>query len=140
MKTRIKEGSILFATILKWLFMASIIGVLAGFSTTAFLKLLDLGIKFASGFGYYFLLLPAALFLSALLVKYLAPDAEGHGTEKVIEAVHKRSGKINAAVVPVKLVATIVTIAGGGSAGKEGPSAQIRRGCRLHFCGYLPFQ
>jgi H+/Cl- antiporter ClcA len=60
-----------------------------------------------------------------LVVKYLAPDAEGHGTEKVIEAVHKHSGRIKAAVVPVKLVATIITIAFGGSAGKEGPAAQI---------------
>jgi H+/Cl- antiporter ClcA len=71
------------------------------------------------------LLLPAALFLSALIVKYLAPDAEGHGTEKIIEAVHKHSGKIRPMVVPVKLVATIITIAFGGSAGKEGPAAQI---------------
>ena len=62
------------------------------------------------------------------MIKYLAPDAEGHGTEKVIEAVHKRWGKIKLAVVPVKLVATIITITGGGSAGKEGPSAQIGAG------------
>jgi H+/Cl- antiporter ClcA len=61
-------------------------------------------------------------------VNYLALEARGHGTEKVIEAIHKRFGKINPAVVPVKLIATIVTLAVGGSAGKEGPCAQIGAG------------
>jgi H+/Cl- antiporter ClcA len=51
------------------------------------------------------------MFLSTLLIKYLAPDAEGHGTEKVIEALHKRSGKFAAPVVPAKLIATIFTLA-----------------------------
>ena len=36
---------------------------------------------------YYFLFLPIALFLSVLMVKYLAPGAEGHGTEAVIRTM-----------------------------------------------------
>ena len=125
MRKKVVEGSVLFISIVKWLLLASCAGVLVGLSTAVFLKLLGLSIAETGGYRYYFLLLPAALFLSALVVKYLAPDAEGHGTEKVIEAVHKHSGRIKAAVVPVKLVATIITIAFGGSAGKEGPAAQI---------------
>jgi H+/Cl- antiporter ClcA len=78
-------------------------------------------------FDYYYLL-PFALVLSVYLVKKFAPDAEGHGTEKVIEAVHKKSGKIDVAVIPVKLLATILTIFAGGSVGKEGPGAQIGAG------------
>ena len=129
----------LFISILKWLFLASCAGVLVGLSTTVFLKALGFGITAASGYRYYFLLLPAALFLSALIVKYLAPDAEGHGTEKIIEAVHKHSGKIRLMVVPVKLVATIITIALGGSAGKEGPAAQIGAGVSSAFSDLLRF-
>src|ERR1700690_3157258 len=125
MRKKVVEGSVLFISILKWLLLASCAGVLVGLSTSVFLKLLGLSIAATSGYQYYFLLLPAALFMSSLAVKYLAPDAEGHGTEKVIEAVHKHSGRIKAAIVPVKLVATIITIAFGGSAGKEGPAAQI---------------
>ena len=125
MRKKVVEGSVLFISIVKWLLLASCAGVLVGLSTAVFLKLLGLSIAETGGYRYYFLLLPAALFLSAVVVKYLAPDAEGHGTEKVIEAVHKHSGRIKAAVVPVKLVATIITIAFGGSAGKEGPAAQI---------------
>ncbi len=128
MKKKVLEGSVLFASILKWLFLASCVGIVVGISTSIFLKLLDKGIGFAANFQYYYLLLPAAFFLSSLMVKYIAPEAAGHGTEKVIEAIHKRSGKMNPLAVPVKLAATILTIAIGGSAGKEGPCAQIGAG------------
>lgn len=139
MRKKIVESSVLFVSILKWLFLASCAGVLVGLSTTIFLKALGFSISAASGYSYYYLLLPAALFLSALIVKYLAPDAEGHGTEKIIEAVHQRSGKIRLMVVPVKLVATIITIALGGSAGKEGPAAQIGAGVSSAFSDLLRF-
>jgi H+/Cl- antiporter ClcA len=69
--------------------------------------------------------LPFGFVVAHLLVRFLAADAAGHGTDKVIEAVHQRSGRIPLAVAPVKLVATVVTIAVGGSVGKEGPAAQI---------------
>jgi H+/Cl- antiporter ClcA len=79
-------------------------------------------------YPYYYFSLPLSLLFSSMLVKWLAPDAAGHGTEKVIEAVHKRMEKIPLQVVPVKLVATVITLASGGSAGKEGPCAQIGAG------------
>jgi H+/Cl- antiporter ClcA len=139
MKKKIVESSVLFISILKWLFLASCAGILVGLSTTVFLKALGFSITAASGYQYYYLLLPAALFLSALIVRYMAPDAEGHGTEKIIEAVHQRSGKIRLMVVPVKLVATVMTIAFGGSAGKEGPAAQIGAAVSSAFSDLLRF-
>ncbi len=103
-------------------------------STTVFLKALEKSIALASSFRYYFLLLPAAFFASSLIVNYLAPEAKGHGTEKVIEAVHKRWGKIDPWVVPVKLVATIVTIAF-GRLRRQGRSLCPDRGrARVHVC------
>jgi H+/Cl- antiporter ClcA len=39
--------------------------------------------------------------------------------------VHQRAGKIEWRVAPVKLLATVLTLAFGGSVGKEGPCAQI---------------
>jgi H+/Cl- antiporter ClcA len=56
--------------------------------------------------------------------------------EKVIEAVHKRSGKIKWTVVPIKLVTTIITIATGGSAGKEGPARRSARVFQRFFGPY----
>jgi len=139
MKRRLTEQAVLFISIIKWVFLATIIGIVVGLSTTAFLKMLNWSRLFSSNFPYYFLLLPLALFLSAVIIKYLAPDAQGHGTEKVIEAIHKHAGKIKAMVVPVKLVATIITLAAGGSVGKEGPCAQIGGGLSSIFAGIFKF-
>jgi H+/Cl- antiporter ClcA len=139
MKRRLAEETILLISIFKWVFLATVIGIIVGLSTTLFLKLLNWSRLFGDNYPYYFLLLPAALFLSAGIIKYLAPEAEGHGTEKVIEAVHKRSGKIKAAVVPVKLVSTIITLAAGGSVGKEGPCAQIGGGLSSIFADLFKF-
>ncbi len=139
MRRRITEQTVLFVSIVKWVILATLAGAVVGGATALFLKLLNWTTAFSQQSSYTFLFLPAALFLSSLLIKYLAPDAEGHGTEKVIEAIHKRAGKIPAAVVPVKLLATIVTLAIGGSAGKEGPCAQIGAGLTSLFSDLLKF-
>ena len=129
MQSRITEELTLFASVIKWTCYASIVGILVGLGTAAFLWSLGyLSGIFEKGAELYFLSLPLTLFLSSFLVRWLAPEAEGHGTEKVIEAVHKRMGRIPLKVVPVKLVATVITLASGGSAGKEGPCAQIGAG------------
>jgi len=145
MKRRLAEETVIFISVLKWVILAVAVGAIVGVSTTAFLKALSWGTEFSGRYSqyffhnnsYYFFLLPVALFLSTLMTKYLAPDAEGHGTDKIIEAVHKRSGKIKALVVPVKLVATIITLVTGGSAGKEGPCAQIGAGLSSVFADLL---
>ncbi|MFQ5657961.1 MAG: chloride channel protein [Candidatus Methylomirabilales bacterium] len=135
----ITEESVMFLTILRWLVLATLIGVIVGLSTTLFLKVLDWSITLTTQYRYYFILLPIALFSSILLTQYFAPDAEGHGTEKVIEAVHKRSGKMHTLVVPVKFVTTIITLALGGSVGKEGPCAQIGGGLASIFADLFRF-
>jgi H+/Cl- antiporter ClcA len=128
MKKSITEESILLISIFKWFFIASLMGVVVGFSTTIFLKCLSWSASRLGEHTHYFLLLPLALALSSYITKYLAPEAEGHGTEKVIEAVHRHDSKIKAIVVPIKLVTTVITLACGGSAGKDGPCAQIGGG------------
>jgi H+/Cl- antiporter ClcA len=133
------EESVLFISIIKWFLLASCIGIIVGISTSFFIKILNWSIVFAGQYKYYYLALPFALFLSALLIKYLAPQARGHGTEKVIESIHKYNGKINPLTVPVKLVATVLTIAAGGSVGKEGPAAQIGAGLSYIFSSLIRF-
>ncbi len=139
MRKHITDETILFISIVKWVFLATVIGAVVGLSTTAFLKTLIWATGLANAYAYSFLFLPVAFFLSSLIVKYLAPDAEGHGTEKVIEAIHKRSGRIPVLVVPVKLLATVITLATGGSAGKEGPCAQIGAGLSSLFADIFKF-
>jgi len=85
-------------------------------------------------------LLPAAGGLVAgWLVFRFAPEAEGHGTDAVLRAFHRLRGEIRHRVPLVKSLASIVTIGSGGSAGREGPIAQIGAGIgsalgsRLHL-------
>jgi len=129
MKKHTIEQLSIFISVTKWLIFSSIIGIVIGAGVTLFLKILQFSEQSQDllPFKYYYLL-PFALLLTVWLVKKFAPDAEGHGTEKVIEAVHKKSGKIEIAVIPVKLVATVLTVFSGGSVGKEGPAAQIGGG------------
>lgn len=62
------------------------------------------------------------------LVYFVAPEAEGHGTDAAIDAYHKRRGVIRARVPLVKTIASAITLGTGGSAGREGPIAQIGAG------------
>jgi H+/Cl- antiporter ClcA len=95
MKKILSEETVLFLSIFKWIILSTIVGIIVGLSTTVFLKLLSLGTKLTSSYSYYFIFLPIGLMISTMLVTHLASDTEGHGTEKVIEAIHKYSGKIN---------------------------------------------
>jgi len=125
---RYAEVPVLAGSILKWLILSSGVGLIVGLSTTLFLKILNFGFGLTSSLPYPFLLVPVGLLISAWLTTKVAPEAAGHGTERIIQAIHLRAGKIQASVIPIKLVATIVTIVPGGSAGNIGPCAQIGGG------------
>ena len=79
--------------------------------------------------SWLFLVIPAlGGLVSGLLVYFIAPEAEGHGTDAMIEAFHREGGQIRKRVPLVKILASAITIGSGGSAGKEGPIAQIGAG------------
>jgi len=136
----ITEQTAIFFSVLKWVFLSSLIGVIIGAVVTMFLKILQYSDQSRAlvPFHYYYLL-PFALLITVWLVKTFAPTAEGHGTEKVIDAVHKDYGKINLSVIPIKLLATVITIFSGGSVGKEGPAAQIGAGVASGLSSLLKF-
>ena len=80
--------------------------------------------------------------VSGLLVFSLAPEAEGHGTDAAIRAFHGE-GRIRRRVPFVKAVSAIITISTGGSAGREGPAAQISAGIGsmvAEFLGLTPHE
>jgi chloride channel protein, CIC family len=66
--------------------------------------------------------------ISGILVFTWAPEAEGHGTDAMIKAFHKGGGMIRTRVPIIKTISSIITIGTGGSAGQEGPIAQIGAG------------
>lgn len=63
--------------------------------------------------------------LAGILVYTFAPEAEGHGTDAAVKAFHQTNGATRTRVLFVKSVASAITIGSGGSAGREGPAAQI---------------
>jgi len=66
--------------------------------------------------------------LSGFLVYTWAPEAEGHGTDALIDAFHNKQGVIRTRVPYIKALASLITLGTGGSAGREGPIAQIGAG------------
>lgn len=115
----------MFFSIFRWVIIAALIGSVVGVVVGLFLNLLDISIEHTHQIPWYFLALPVVMAFNIWVTKRFAPDSEGHGTEKVIEAIHKDNGNIRGRVVPFKMLSTILTLAAGGSAGKEGPSAHI---------------
>jgi H+/Cl- antiporter ClcA len=136
----------------KWLVLGAVIGIIAGvgaivfyealvFATHVFLGVL-VGYRVPTPIGEgdvsasatfsrpWALPLVVALggLVSGILVFSVAPEAEGHGTDAAIDAVHHNPRGIRFRAVLVKIIASAVTIGSGGSGGREGPTGQISAG------------
>jgi CIC family chloride channel protein len=138
--------------LVKWLVLGTAIGAIAGLGAVAFYLALRYTTEFLLGYlaGYHIptpfndggdpgsagfrrwwaipLVTTGGALLSALIVTRFAPEAEGHGTDNAIEAVHTDPRAVRGRVVLVKLVASALTIGSGGSGGREGPTAHISAG------------
>ena len=75
-------------------------------------------------FGYIFLPFLGALIIGPLIMRF-APETKGHGVPEVMEAVALREGVIRKRVAFFKVAVSSITLGSGGSAGREGPIAQI---------------
>jgi CIC family chloride channel protein len=134
----------------RWIFLGILIGMVSGFGAILFNFLLGRGTQFfmkdlvnlllSEKWREFYLLgfplqqwmilwIPAlGGLLAGLIVFKLAPEAEGHGTDAMIESFHRKRGIIRKRVPFVKTIASAITIGSGGSAGREGPIAQIGSG------------
>ncbi|MDD5760927.1 MAG: chloride channel protein [bacterium] len=130
-------GAILFDKVLG-LSMGWILKGFTGYSEPAVGASVESLRAIGSGRSLWFLLVPAVGgLLSGIIVFSFAPEAEGHGTDAMIEAFHQKGGQIRKRVPLVKIVASALTIGSGGSAGKEGPIAQIGSGFGSAFAALL---
>ena len=64
--------------------------------------------------------------MQAFSIYTYAPEAEGHGTDAVIDAYNNKRGFIRKRVPIVKAITSMITIGFGGSAGREGPIAYLK--------------
>jgi CIC family chloride channel protein len=136
----------------KWLVLGAMVGVVAGLGAVVFYDALRLAsyvfLQLLAGYhvpepiseggavaSAHFarpwaipLVACVGALLGALLVFSIAPDAEGHGTDAAIDAVHHNPRGVRLRTVFVKIVASALTIGSGGSGGREGPTGQISAG------------
>jgi H+/Cl- antiporter ClcA len=136
----------------KWLVLGVLIGTMAGVGALVFIEALLACTHFFLGTlaGYHVptpvgeggqsasasftrpwalpLVVGLGALVGAVLVFRFAPEAEGHGTDAAISAVHHNPRGIRFRAVIVKLVASALTIGSGGSGGREGPTGQISAG------------
>jgi CIC family chloride channel protein len=146
----------------KWILLSAVVGLIAGLAAIAFQRLshfvqLMTLVRF-SGYvppeaagehfvstspvaafspGMLLVVITAGGLISGWLVYYFAPEAEGHGTDAVIDSFHNQRGRIRARVPLVKALASAITIGTGGSAGREGPIAQIGAGISSSLASWL---
>lgn len=117
----------------KWIPLSVLIGIVGGLGAIALQILLELIWDFSYvtlDIPWYLILFVPALggLIVGFIIPRTAPEAVGHGTNEVIDAIHHDGGRIRGIVVPVKIVASAITIGTGGSAGREGPISQIGAG------------
>lgn len=67
----------------------------------------------------------AAIALARLCIRYLVPGREGELTEDYILVFHDPGRRMREGNLPGKLLASLVTIAGGGALGLEGPAVYL---------------
>ena len=84
-----------------------------------------LSLKF-HGYNPLLLILPVlgGLIIGPITMRF-APETAGAGIPELMEAVALRKGRLRKRMAVLKILASSVTIGSGGSAGREGPIAQI---------------
>ncbi|MFC1650082.1 chloride channel protein [Candidatus Latescibacterota bacterium] len=118
--------------------IAAFVGVLAGFGALFFKHIIGLLQKL---FWHTADMSPESLLLIPLHIRILIPaigglivgpmiyfwarEAKGHGVPEVMLAVIEKNSVIRPVVVFVKTFASAISIASGGSVGREGPIVQI---------------
>jgi CIC family chloride channel protein len=118
--------------------LALLVGVISGLGAVLFKLLISLNnylffqailpslsLQFLN-YNFAVALLPAlgGIIVGVIVAKFAA-EAKGHGIPQVIECMAFRGGRIRYRVAAAKIIASSITIGSGGSAGKEGPIAQI---------------
>ena len=116
--------------------LALLVGAFAGLVVVAFRFLIDLGFAWifdpavALNRRWVFVVLPPlGALVGYLLIRRFDSLEHARGTDSAILAYHRRCGYVPPAVLPVKSVASVLTIASGGSAGYEGPVTLLGAAC-----------
>ena len=113
-----------------------LVGLVVGFVVVAFRYMINygesllMGGSWLEGRRWVMVFLPALGALAGyFLIKRFARLEHARGTDSAIKAYHQHGGYITSTVVPIKSIASVLTIGSGGSAGYEGPVTLIGAAC-----------
>jgi H+/Cl- antiporter ClcA len=113
-----------FAHVTRWIVFGSVVGVLAGLSSAAFLVSLDWATATRRDNPWVLWLLPAAGFVVGLTYWRIGGTSE-RGNNLVIDEIHEPTAWLPRRMAPLVFAATVVTNLFGGSAGREGTALQM---------------
>ena len=113
--------------IFKWLVWATLVGLVVGGLDAAFLKLLDVAIGARNTVPYFYVALPFSLYLVAVLSRKIAKAHKDYSTDAVIKRINGHR-PVSVASAVKTFIFSIVTMAVGGSVGKEAPCADMGAG------------
>ena len=109
--------------LIKWLAIASMVGVIVGVIASAFGHTLIAVNNFRAAHPMIILGLPFAGLAIVFLYRYFK-DQDDRGTNMVIASIHSSTG-IPFRMAPLIFVTTVITHLFGGSAGREGAAIQL---------------
>ena len=148
----------------KWLALGVVVGAMTGLGAVAFYvgveSLSHLLLRHLAGFSLpvpagerllsgeagpyrpwllFVFLGGVGLFTGWLVHRFVPQTRHGgtDGTDSMIKAFHRQEGHIAPAVPAIKVGTSILTIAAGGSAGREGPISLLGAGCGSWLAGKL---
>ncbi|HWI51732.1 MAG TPA: chloride channel protein [Symbiobacteriaceae bacterium] len=121
---RLREQSILLASLGKWTLLGSLVGVAAGSASALFLWGLDLVTRTRMAHAELIWLLPVAGLAIGWLYARHGRDVAG-GNNLILDELHEGGGRVPLKMAPFVLAGTLVTHLFGGSAGREGTAVQM---------------
>src|SRR3546814_10594728 len=121
------EPLVMLGTVVQWLVLATITGAVVGTGTSLFLYVLFIltDESIAVPFWLQLVLLPLGGLINGLLLYYGYRANTSGLKDSMLAAVYEQGGKMPFKTVLVKPVAAIVTLASGGSAGKDRKSTRL---------------
>lgn len=125
LKQNLKNGYEHSKAFIRWLALASIIGLLVGASSTVFSYLMTWATNYRMAHTIIIIFLPVAGLFIVFLYHILKLDKD-KGTNKVISTVNAEDKEgIPFQMSPLIIISTVLTHLFGGSAGREGAALQL---------------
>lgn len=112
--------------------ISGLVGLVAGLAASALILAVDfiessltvLG-ESSLGSARFLVTVPIGLAAAWFTARRFAPEVSGDGVPETMAALAVHGGRMRPRTGPMKLIATVLTVAPGGSAGREGPIVQI---------------